>query len=130
MGEKADYTSGVVELARTEVFDMTGMNTKRGVYLFPRRCPQVEEFAKQMSNTAKILEEDLRRGIKVYRYRKLGPDHFRNAMNYFEVALKGLPESVDDPLRDLLNKMSKRQEDSYNPLTFGLKEDSYNPLVQ
>lgn len=117
-GEKVDDEANVVDLARTEIFDMTGRNTKQGVYIFPRRCSQVEEFAKQMSNTAKILEEDLRRGGKIYRYRKLGPDHFRNAMNYFEVAIKSLPESVDDPVMDMIRKMTQRTE--YDPLTFGL----------
>jgi len=117
-GEKVDYDTGVAELARTEVFDMTGMNTKRGVYIFPRRCSQVEEFAKQMSNTAKILEEDLRRGGKIYRYRKLGPDHFRNAMNYFEVAIKSLPEAVDDPAMEMIRRMTQKTE--YDPLTWGI----------
>ena len=118
-GEKVDDDSGVIELARTEIFDMTGKNTKQGVYVFPRRCPQVEEFAKQMSNTAKVIEEDLRRGGKIYRYRKLGPEHFRNAMNYFEVAVKGLQEAVDDPMMNIIRKMTENK-DFYDPLTFGL----------
>lgn len=116
-GEKMDEETGMVDLARTEICDMTHMNVVKGVYLFPRRGPQVEEFARQMINIAKVLEEDEKRGTKLYRYRKLGPDHFRHALNYFEVAVKGLSEAVEDPLRHLMTQLSKTRE-TYNPLTY------------
>jgi len=118
-GDKTDDDSNVVDLARTEYFDMTGRNTKIGSYIFPRRCSRIEEFAKQMSNTAKILEEDLRRGIKIFRYRKLGPDHYRNAMNYFEVAIKNLQEASDNPVMDMLRKIAEGGR-NYDPLRYGL----------
>jgi hypothetical protein len=47
-----------------------------------RRSGLVETFADHMSATAKRLEEDEETGSKVYRYVKLGPDHYRHAFNY------------------------------------------------
>ena len=53
----------------------------RKIYL-PKQCKIVEEFAKQLHNVAKKLEEDEETGSKYYIYVKLGTDHFRHAFNY------------------------------------------------
>ena len=65
--------------------------------ILPRRCEEVEVFAKQLTNTAKALEEDQETGSREYRYRRLGPDHYYHALNYLLLAAKkiGLSESSE-----------------------------------
>jgi hypothetical protein len=50
--------------------------------ILPRESYIVREFAQHLHNVAKKLEEDEETGSKVYRYIKLGPDHFRHSFNY------------------------------------------------
>lgn len=82
--------TGIVKVNRTEVFDATHrlINTP-GKLVIPRVCPEIKEFAKQICATAKILETDKRTGRQIYRYKKLGNDDFRNALNYFWLAATG-----------------------------------------
>ena len=87
---QTDDDTNMIDLARTEMRPDAHKRAK-GNYIFPKRSPQVEEFAKQLCNIAKVLEEDERRGTKLYRYKELGPDHYRHAMNYLEVAARKLP---------------------------------------
>lgn len=119
-GQKTDEGIQVTKIARTELCDITNHAIKKREYILPRRCPQVDEYAKQLSNMAKMLEEDEKRGTKIYRYRKLGPDHFYHATNFFEIAVKYLPEAFDDPIRDMARQFSSARNKPYNPLTFGL----------
>ena len=82
--------TGIVAVARTEIFDATHrMVTTAGQLTLPRRSPSMEEFAKQLCATAKVLETNKKTKLSVYRYKKLGDEHFRNALNYFILAAKG-----------------------------------------
>ncbi|RPI56229.1 MAG: hypothetical protein EHM49_00835 [Deltaproteobacteria bacterium] len=75
---------GMVKVNRTEVCDETHtLITTLGKCELPRRNEVIETYAKQMSNIAKVLEEDKVSGSKIYRYRKLGDDHYRHATNYW-----------------------------------------------
>lgn len=79
--------AGIVKAHRTEVCDQTHtLITTPGMCLLPRRSEEIEEYAKEMCSIAKVLEEDLETGGRVYRYRKLGEDHYRHATNYFFLA--------------------------------------------
>ena len=79
--------TGVVKVNRTEIFDATHrMVTEQGVLSIPRICPETEEFAKQLCATAKVLEINKKTKQSVYRYKKLGDEHYRNALNYFYLA--------------------------------------------
>jgi hypothetical protein len=49
-------------------------------------CPETREFARQVCATAKVLETNKKTKLSVYRYKKLGDDHFRHALNYFYLA--------------------------------------------
>ena len=120
-GDKPNDDTNMIDLARTEICDQTHMNVTKGNYIFPKRCPQVEEFAKQLCNIAKVLEEDERRGTKLYRYKKLGPDHYRHAMNYLEVAARKLPQATDNPMMDMLLQIAETKG-AYNPLTYQVWE--------
>ena len=46
----------------------------------------MDEFATHCANTAKKLEEDEETGSKTYTWVKLGPDHYRHALNYWGIA--------------------------------------------
>ena len=83
--------TGVVKVNRTEIFDKTHRNLSMGNYLLPRQCPEIEEFARQCCNCARFEEKDKRNGTIEFRYRPTGDgqEHFRNALNYFELAASG-----------------------------------------
>ncbi len=87
IGSMFNTKSGICKVNRTEVMDGTHrLVTTPGKLMIPRRCPEIEEFAKQMCATAKVLETNKRTRQSVYRYRKLGPDDYRHATNYFWLA--------------------------------------------
>ena len=60
--------------------------TEPGRLELPRKNNELEKFALQCSNIAKMLEEDDFSGSKVYRYKKLDADHYRHALNYLLLA--------------------------------------------
>ncbi len=78
--------TGTYKVHRTSIFDATGRMIRDGNFIFPRRCPTMDEFAIQLCNTAKRLEKNKRSGVEIFRYVKLGDEHFRNALNYFFLA--------------------------------------------
>jgi len=114
---RIDEKSGIYSLLRTQIFDKTHLWIKNNEVELPRRCAEVEEYAKQMCNSAKILEEDEETGDRVYRYVKLGDDHYRSAMNYFYMALQSLTH-----YQGLCSAGASKGEiaKDYNPLSFGL----------
>lgn len=92
MPTSANYNikTGIVAVGRTEIFDATHrLVTTEGRFVIPRLCPEIKEFAKQLCATAKVLEANKKTKLSVYRYKKLGAEHFRNALNYFLLAARG-----------------------------------------
>jgi hypothetical protein len=82
-----DVVDGIVRINRTELCDLThSMCTTKGKLSIPRRSAEIETWVKQMCNIAKVLEENKETGSKEYHYRKLGPDHYRHALNYATLA--------------------------------------------
>jgi len=89
-GASYNERTGIVKVNRTEVFDSTHrLVTTDGMLVIPRLCPAIKEFAKQVCATAKVLETNKRTNTQIYRYRKLGEEHYRNALNYFYLAASG-----------------------------------------
>ena len=86
---KTDEESGTYSLLRTQIFDRSHALIKNKFIELPRQCEEVNEFARQMCNCAKILEET-EQGDRIYRYIKLGDDHYRSAINYLIIALENL----------------------------------------
>ena len=76
-----------VRVNRTEICDAShDLVVTPGRLELPSRNKELEEYAFEMCNIAKKLEDDPFGG-KVYRYRQLGnditgPDHYRHATNY------------------------------------------------
>ncbi len=86
-GYSWDEERRLVKVNRTEICDAThDLISEPGALILPRRNEEVEIYAKEMSNIAKVLQEDQETGSREYRYRKLGEDHYRHATNYFYLA--------------------------------------------
>jgi hypothetical protein len=78
-----------VRAGRTEVFDATHRLIVNKLIRLPRQCPDMDIFAQQLCATAKVLETNKKSGTAIYRYKKLGDEHYRNALNYFYIAASG-----------------------------------------
>ena len=114
---KTDEKSGIYSLLRNQIFDKTHLWIRNKEIELPRRCAEMEEYAKQMCNAAKVLEEDEETGDRIYRYVKLGDDHYRSATNYFYMALQSLTHYQGmGAIGSYKGDIAKE----YNPLTFGL----------
>ena len=95
-GTKWDEENKTVKVYRTELCDEIHDLVARGERLIlPRRCEEVEVYAREMANIAKVLEEDPETGSREYRYRKLGDDHYFHATGYFYLAAKQIGISQD-----------------------------------
>jgi hypothetical protein len=88
-GIKWDEEKKQVKVRRTEICDAVhDLFAREGAIILPRRNEEVEEYARELCNIAKVLEEDPETGSREYRYRKLGPDHYYHATAYFYLASK------------------------------------------
>lgn len=90
-GARYNDVDGMVRVNRTEICDATHRVISEKRIVLPRSCPEVDEFARQCCNAAKVLEVNKRSGVAVYRYRTVGSggDHYRHALNYFLLAATG-----------------------------------------
>ena len=80
-----------VSINRTDICDAThNLITIPGRVILPRRSDEMELYANQMSNIAKILKVDEISGSREYLYRRVGSgqDHYRHATNYFLMAVQ------------------------------------------
>ena len=94
---EADMT---ITCNRTESLDASHNRIMKGEIVLPRETEIVGEFALHLHNVAKKLEEDEESGSKRYVYVKLGPDHFRHAFNYQQIAQdrldnRAFPDCID-----------------------------------
>ena len=78
-----DEERKTIRIGRTETLDWVLESLKTpGRIVLPRRSSEVDEFAKEVSSIAKVLEEDAS-GNRTFKYRKTGPaDHYAHAMGY------------------------------------------------
>jgi len=101
----------MVKVNRTEICDAThDLVITPGRLELPSKNKELEQFAFQMCNIAKKLEDDAFGG-KVYRYRQLGndisgPDHYRHAMNYALLASERCGIESDN---ELVSRYFKRR---------------------
>lgn len=94
-------TDNIVKANKTDMYDEShNMITNPGRLLIPRNCEEVKIFAHQMTMVAKFLEKD-KRGNPEYFYRKIGDkqDHYRSALNFFNLACKKVGILPSDKLR-------------------------------
>ena len=114
VSKKENEEAGVVVVRRTEICDSTHQLFAKQTIVIPRRSPEIEEYALEVSNIAKVLEEDQVSGSKKYTYRKLGPDHYRHATNYFWLACQE-PRVKSDNRPDQPAEAAKKQAQEWNP---------------
>jgi len=89
--QRLDQKEGIITVRRTETCDGTHDLIKTvGQFELPRRSKEVEQYALEMSNMAKVLKKDEVSGSRTYTYIKLGVDHYRHTTNYFKLAAVGL----------------------------------------
>jgi hypothetical protein len=112
---KTDEESGVYAVHRTEMLDKSQTWIRSGKLEIPRRCEEVNIFAKECCNTAKVLETNEKTGDRVYRYRPVGDgiEHYRHCVGYLMLALLNLHDYEYRPVQQV-------QESNYDPLTWGL----------
>ena len=127
-----DEEKKLVKVNRTEICDTThDLVTSSGLLVLPRRSEEMDIFSKQLCNIAKVLEEDQETGSRQYRYRKLGEDHYRHALNYFFLASTkiGVYESEKDKMiKTLMEIGAMNAEREYHPLTFNIGGSDYDPF--
>jgi hypothetical protein len=123
-GPQWDEEKKMVKVHRTEICDTThDLFTRPGALILPRRSDEIDRFVQQIRNIAKVLEEDPETGSREYRYRKLGEDHYRHALNYCYLAstkIKVVESRAEYERRMYEEMLIERQNESYNPLTYGL----------
>ena len=84
-----DSKQRTVKINRTDICDAThNLITVPGRISLPHRNDELEIYAKQMSNIAKVLKVDEISGSREFFYRRVGSgqDHYRHATNYFLLA--------------------------------------------
>jgi hypothetical protein len=106
----------VLAIDRTEVFDATQtLVTSAGRLKIHRMDDEVkDQFIPQVCSPVKILEENDETGARAYRYKKRGPDHYRNALNYLYLASQRISVFREkkimykrDPQRDAYDEPEK-----------------------
>jgi len=95
-----DEREHIIKGNRTEICDMShDAVANAGNLILPRRNNEIDEFAKEVCNIAKILDEDELTGAKTYRYKKLSVnDHYRHALNYCLLASERVGTVSDEKL--------------------------------
>lgn len=113
---RTDEESGIYTLHRTAAMDGSQRWIRSGDLELPRRCAEVEVFAKECCNTAKKLETDDKTGDRIYRYRPVGDkqEHYRHCVNYLQLALLNLHEY------EYRAPVMAGAESEYDALTWGL----------
>ncbi len=88
---KTDEKAGTYTVNKIQIFDKTHLWVKNKEIEIPRKCAEVDEFARQLCNCGKYIEEN-DTGDRIYVYLKLGDqqDHYRNALHYLYIALGDL----------------------------------------
>lgn len=119
--QKQDDKHGIITVRRTEILDTShNMVTTGGRLELPRRCAEVERYAKEMSNTFKMLEENPKTHALTYRYKKLGDEHYRHATNYFYLACKSPYLLLDDTFNIMSHsgaaERDRKRNRDYDPL--------------
>ena len=114
-GPQWDESKLTVKVHRTETLDAShDLFTKPGSLILPRRCDEVDIFALQSKNTAKVLEENQETGSREFKYRKLGPDHYRHSLNYFWLAAQRIRVADSRYNRHLENRTTEIDFDPFN----------------
>jgi hypothetical protein len=121
-GHRWDEGNFIIHSNRTELLDTTHeLVQKPGTLILPRRNAELEEFALEMSNAVKILQED-KDGGRSYKYRATGADHYRHSLGYCWLASQKIGISPDNPYQDVQKYKTAIMD--YDPFA---DQDGFNP---
>lgn len=81
-----DRKGGIVKCNRNEWCDKVHSTFSNNNIRIPRASPEIEEYSREMTRTAKTVIEHPDTGIPKPRWIKLGPDHYYHATLYFLLA--------------------------------------------
>jgi hypothetical protein len=95
-----DEKARIVKGNRTEICDMSHeLVSVQGRLELPRRNQELQQFAKEVSSMAKVLEDNPDTGQSHFRYKKLArADHYRHALNYCLLASERIGTVSDSKL--------------------------------
>lgn len=112
-GNRWDEGDFIIHSNRTELLDTSHeLIHKPGALILPRRNSELEQFALEMSNAVKILDESPD-GSRSYKYRATGPDHYRHALGYCWLASQKIPVSPDSPYQKPVQKYAISDYDEF-----------------
>jgi hypothetical protein len=120
-GPRWDEKDMTLKVNRTETLDAShDLFTKPGSLILPRRSSEVDIFALQSKSTAKVLEEDQETGSREFKYRKLGPDHYRHSLGYFMLAATRirLADAIYDRFR-----LERKTETDFDPFDYSERSE-------
>ena len=111
-----DQEINVLKTSRTESMDAVHNVFIKKIIMLPRRSKEVDEYAHEMTCTAKCLVEN-ERGDRLYRYRAVddGQDHYYHATNCMNLVMDRVPNAHIGP------KPKAHRDRQYNPLWSGLR---------
>lgn len=117
-------------IQRTIGMDMTHDLVIGDKLVFPRRCSEVELFARHLASPVKFLKEDKERDTRTYHYRARGEDHYYHALGYFLLAatkVKVYEEMTTEKL--LMAMIQRKRQESENQLMHGISGSDNNILT-
>jgi hypothetical protein len=121
-GPRWNEEAGTVQINRTEALDQVhNLLTSPGRIILPRRNSEIDEFCKELTNMARVIEEN-ELGERRYVWRALGPDHYGHSMAYCILASHRVGVYEDRAQKRKLAEFLRtyRQEERYDPLSHGL----------
>ncbi len=90
---KFDAKAGIVKVNRNEWMDKVHSTFMQNKIRIPRPSVEVNEFAREMTKTAKTIIENADTGLTKPRWIKLGEDHYYHSVLYFLLAAQRVSTS-------------------------------------
>lgn len=119
VSKKIDEKDGLISVRRTETMDnVHNIFTTSGRLEIPRRSLEIDRYAIEMTNTAKVLQEDEITGSRRYIYTKLGADHYFHATNYFILACEDMMVLTDNMKTAIDDYYVDERANEYDPFVY------------
>lgn len=116
--QKTDEKDSIITVRRGETMDNVHYIFSTQKIELPRRNSEIDQYAFQMSNTAKVLKEDEITGSKRFIHIKLGLDHYFHATNYFLLACNDMRVIADNAKTYAEDYLIDEKANAYDPFVF------------
>jgi hypothetical protein len=119
VSQKTDEKDGMIVVRRTETLDAVHhVFSTIGKIELPRRNAELDEYALEMTMTAKVLQEDEMTKSRRYVYKCFGADHYYHATNYFLLACADMRVISDNQKSYAEDYLKDEKENEYDPFVF------------